>query len=140
MKPPQLASDFEKVPIRRSTSSSTPKSSRGARAARAQHADAVGLVDHQPRAVGAAELGDAGHVADVALHRVDAVHDHQHAAAVPGRPLEHLLELLEPAVAERPQPRARELAPVEDRGVVAGVRDHGVGGAQDAERQPRLAW
>ena len=34
-------------------------------------------------------------------------------------------------MAEGAQPRARELAAVEDRGVVAGVGDHGVGGAQD---------
>ena len=49
--------------------------------------------------------------------------------------LEHLLELVEPAVAERAQLRAREQAAVEDRGVVARVGDHGVAGAeQRAER------
>ena len=46
--------------MRRSTRSSTPSSSRRARAARAQHADAVRLVDHQPGAVARAELGDLG--------------------------------------------------------------------------------
>ena len=51
MKPPQLASDFEKVPIRRSTLSSTPCSSQAPGAARAEHAHAVGLVHHQAGAV-----------------------------------------------------------------------------------------
>ena len=75
------------------------------RAAGAEHARAVRLVDHQPRAVVLAQLDHARQVADVALHRVDAVHDHQHAAAVAGRAIEHALELVEPAVAERAQLR-----------------------------------
>ncbi len=72
---------------------------------------------------------------DVALHREDAVDDHQHAAAVALCASEHLLELLQPVVAEGAQLRAREQAAVEDRGVVAGVGDHGVADAEDrAER------
>ena len=54
----------------------------GAGAARAEHAGAVRLVDHQPRAVGAAQLGDLRQRRDVALHREDAVDDDEHAAAV----------------------------------------------------------
>ncbi len=72
----------------------------------------------------------AGQVADVALHRVDAVHHHQHAAAVVGGALQHLVELVEPVVAERPQPRPRHHHAVHDRGVVAGVADHGVARAE----------
>ena len=53
----------------------------------------------------------------------------------PSRAPEHLLELLQPVVAEGAQLRAREQTAVEDRGVVAGVGDHGVADAEDrAER------
>ena len=73
----------------------------GPRAARAQHARAVSLVDHQPRAVALAELADVAQRRDVALHREDAVDDDQHAAAVGLRTVEHLLQLVEAVVAER---------------------------------------
>ena len=59
MKPPQEASDSEKVPIRRSTRLD-PEQLRCAGAARAEHAGAVGLVDHQPGAEALAQLGDLG--------------------------------------------------------------------------------
>ena len=42
----------------------------------------VGLVDHQPGAEAVAQLGDLDQRCDVALHRVDAVDDDQHAAPV----------------------------------------------------------
>ena len=45
--------------------------------------------------------------------------------------VEHPLELVHLVVAERPQLRPRKPAAVEDRGVVAGVADHGVTGAED---------
>ena len=107
----------------------------GAGAAGAEHAGAVRLVDHQPRAVRLAQLDDPRQVGDVALHREDAVDDDEDAAAVVARALEHLLELVEAAVAERAQLRARQQAAVEDRGVVAGVGDHGVARAEErAER------
>ena len=135
MKPPQLASDFENVPMRRSTRSSTPSSSAGARAARAEHAGAVRLVDHEPRAEALAEVADRRQRRDVALHREDAVDDDEDAAAVAGRLLERALELVHAVVAERAQLRPREQAAVEDRGVVAGVGDHRVAGGEDrAER------
>ncbi len=95
----------------------------------------MGLVHHQPRAVVLAQLADLAQWGDVALHREDAVDDDQHAAAVALRAVEHLLQLLQPVVAEGAQLRAREQAAVEDRGVVAGVGDHGVAHAEDrAER------
>ena len=137
MKPPQEASDFENVPIRRSTSALDAEQLARAGAARAEHAGAVRLVDHQPRAVRAAELDDPRQVGDVALHREDAVDDHEHAAAVVAGALEHLLELVEPAVAERAQLRPREQAAVEDRGVVARVGDHGVARGRAACRACR---
>ena len=72
---------------------------------------------------------------DVALHREDAVDDHHHAAAVALRAGEGALELVEAVVAEGAHLGLREQHAVEDRGVVAGVDDHRVGGAeQRAER------
>ena len=131
MKPPQEARLFEKVPIRRSTSSLEPEQLGGARAARSEHADRVRLVDHQPGAVALAQLNDRRQVAEVALHREDAVDDHHHPAAVARRALEHPLELRHLVVAERAQLRAREHAAVQNRRVVGGVADHRVAGAED---------
>ena len=51
MTPPQEASDFEKVAIRRSTRSSTPSSSEAPAPRAPSTPSAVGLVDHQARAV-----------------------------------------------------------------------------------------
>ena len=102
----------------------------GAGAARAEDADAVRLVDHQPRAVLRAQVGDLAERRHVALHREDPVHHHEDAAAVPGRALEHRLELVHPVVAERPDPGARHHHRVEDRGVVGRVADHGVAGVE----------
>ena len=136
MKPPQEARLFENVPIRRSTSDSRPKSSLAPAPRAPRTPTAVRLVDHQPGAVRAAELDDRRQVAEVALHREDAVDDHQHAAAVAARALEHPLELRHLVVAVRAQLGARELAAVEDRGVVGRVADHGVAGAEDRADRP----
>ena len=103
----------------------------GAGAARPEHAGAVRLVDHQPRAVALAQLADLAQRRDVALHREDAVDDDQHAAAVAARALQGLLQFVQAVVPEGAQLRAREHAAVEDRGVVAGVGDHGVTGCED---------
>src|SRR5207248_10539987 len=103
----------------------------GTGAAGAEHADAVGLVHHQPGTEAPAELDDRRQVADVALHREDAVDDDQYAAAVAGGPLEHLLQLVHAVVAEGPQLGAGEAAAVEDRGVVGRVADHRVAGLED---------
>ena len=129
--PPHEASDFENVAIRRSTRSSTPSSSVGARAARAEDAERVRLVDHQARAVAVAELGDLGQRRHVALHREHAVDDHEHAAAVAGRLLERVLEAVDAVVAERAQLGPGEDAAVEDRRVIAGVDHHRVARAED---------
>ena len=78
----------------------------GACAARAEHAEAVGLVDHQPRAVLLAERDDLRQRGDIALHRVDAVDHDEDAAAVLLRLRELLLEQVEPVVTEWPHLRA----------------------------------
>ena len=75
--PPHEASDLEKVAIRRSTRSSTPSSSHVPAPRAPEHAERVRLVDHQPRAVARAQLGDLRQRGDVALHREHAVDDDQ---------------------------------------------------------------
>ncbi len=47
-------------------------------ARRAKHADSVGLIDHQPRAMGLLELHDFPQGSDVAIHAVDGLDDYQH--------------------------------------------------------------
>jgi hypothetical protein len=108
----------------------------GAGAAGSKHSHAVGLVDHQARAVLAAERHDVRHGGEVALHREHAVNDHQDAAAVALGALEHRLELVEPVVAVRADAGARHHDRVEDRGVVARVADHGVAGAEQRADRP----
>jgi hypothetical protein len=126
--------------MRRSTSSSTPNSSEAPAAARAEHAGGVRLVHHQPRAVGLLSSTIWGSGREVALHREHAVDHHEHAAAVVHRALEHLLQLVEPVVAERAQLGPREQAAVEDRGVVGGVGDHRVPGRRIVPSVPTFAW
>src|SRR3954471_950453 len=96
----------------------------------AQHADPVGLVDHQAGAVRAAERGHVGQRREVALHREEAVDDHQHPPAVRLGAREHRLELVQPVVAEGPHPRAGERDGVEDRRVVAAVAHDSVAGVE----------
>ncbi len=95
----------------------------------------MGLVDHQPSAVALAQIADLVQWRDVALHREDAVHDDQHAAAVALGAVEHLLELVQPVMAEGPELRSREQAAVEDRGMVGGVHDHGVAGTEQCAQR-----
>jgi len=91
----------------------------------------VRLVHHQAGAVLRAEIADLRQGGDVALHRVDAVDDDEHAAAVLARALQLLLEAVEAVVAERAQLGPREQDAVEDRGVVPRVRDDRVAGRED---------
>ncbi len=121
--------------MRRSTRSSTPEQLTSACAAGTEHARAVGLVDHQPRTVAGAQLGDVNQWRDVALHREDAVDDHQHTAAVLLCALQGALELVHAVMPERAHLRLGDQRAVEDRRVVGGVDDHGVARAeQRAER------
>ena len=94
------------------------------------------LVDQEPCPMGPAELDRPRQVADVALHREDPVDDDEDAAAVLGGAAEHLLQLVHPVVAERSELRPGEAAAVEDRGVVAGVADHGVARLEDRADAP----
>ena len=97
------------------------------------------LVDHEPRAILRAQLGDVSEWRDVSLHREHAVDDDEDAAAIFLRLLQPIFEQVEAVVAERPELRLGEEATVEDRGVVAGVDDDRVGGPEDRPEAPRLA-
>ena len=110
---------------------------RGAGAARAEHAGAVRLVDHQPRAEARAQVGD---LAAAARRRPPSRRRRRRRRGCRrssrARLLERALELVDPVVAEGAQLRAAEDAAVEDRGVVAGVGDDGVARRQQrAERR-----
>ena len=111
-------------------------------AARAEHAERVGLVDHQARAVAAAELGDLGQRRDVALHREDAVDDDEDAAAVRcGAARACCSSRSRRLWRNGAQLGAREDAAVEDRGVVARVGDRPCRpGPRIVPSAPRFAW
>ena len=94
-------------------------------AARPDDADGVGVVDHDEGVVAVGEVADLVELREVAVHREDAVGRDQ-AAARAGGFHEPRLELVHVAVRE---PKALSLAqpdPVDDRGVVQRVGDHGV--------------
>ena len=96
------------------------------------------LVDEQACSVAPAQLADLAERRDVSLHREHPVDDHQDAAAVRRRPLQHLLELVHAVVAERAQLRSREQAAVEDRCVVARVDHHRVRRAQQRAQRAHI--
>src|SRR5215212_4707427 len=108
MKPPQDASDFEKVPMRRSTWPSTPNSS-AVPAPRAPSTPAP--------------------CASSTISRAPCAR--QRSTICVSGAGEHRLELVEPVVAEGPQLGAGEQAAVQDRRVVAGIGDDRVAGSQD---------
>ena len=89
------------------------------------------FVDHQPCTMAAAQLDDLRQRRHVAFHREDAVDNHEDPTAVALGLLQALLEEVQAVVAERAQLGAREDAPVENRGMVTGVRDHGVARPED---------
>eukprot|EP00639_Heterosigma_akashiwo_P007901 CAMPEP_0194596312 /NCGR_PEP_ID=MMETSP0292-20121207/25589_1 /TAXON_ID=39354 /ORGANISM="Heterosigma akashiwo, Strain CCMP2393" /LENGTH=281 /DNA_ID=CAMNT_0039456559 /DNA_START=372 /DNA_END=1218 /DNA_ORIENTATION=- len=96
----------------------------------AQRADAVRLVQVQVRLVPLADLNDALQVADLALHRVDALHHDQHllpgaaGARLPqgDRLPQHLPQSLRVVVGEGADLGPRGAAAGHDRGVVQRVR------------------
>ena len=114
--PPTLARDLLKATVTASTRSRTPACSDRAPAALAEHAEAVGLVDDQPRAVAGAEVGDLGQRRQLAGHRVDAVDDHDRAGprVEPAQPLREAVEVVVPEADRR--------APAGRRGRRAGWR------------------
>jgi hypothetical protein len=74
-KPPVLARDFERLPLMTSTLSLSPKVIGGAAALAAEHAEAVGVVEHGEAVVFLGDGGELRQAADVPLHRVNALDD-----------------------------------------------------------------
>ena len=135
MKPPHEASDFENVPMRRSTRSSTPNSSAvpAPRAPSTPAPCASSTISRAPCARHRSAICGSGATSP----SIENTPSTTTSTPPPSsrRALEHLLELVEPVVAERAQLGAREQAAVEDRGVVARVGDDRVAGREDrAER------
>lgn len=104
----------------------------GAAAAGADEADRVRVVDHHHGVVPLGQVADLGERGDVAVHREDAVGDDELAAgAALGRLLELLLQVGHVAVGVAEAAGLGEADAVDDRGVVEGVGDDGVLGAED---------
>ena len=96
-----------------------------AAAERAEDAEGVGLVDVGERAVFLRRLEDGRQVGDVAGHAEDAV-EHDELAGVGGQALEAVAQRNGGVVAEGHELRRRELAAVDDAGVVLAVAEDGV--------------
>ena len=111
--------------------------SRGAVAVRAEHAEGVRVVQGQGRAVLPRDAHQAGHVRDVALHRVDAVH-HDHRALARAVPLHPALEVAEVAVVEPLGLAIGHLGAVDDRGVVELVQVDHLAAAHQARDQAEV--
>ena len=90
---------------------------RGTVAVGAEDAEGMRVVERQRRAVLPRDPDEAGHVGDVAFHRVHAVH-HDHGAASGAVPLQPALEVGQVAVVEALGLAVGELGAVDDRGVV----------------------
>ena len=84
--------------------------------------DAVGFVDHDGGAVFVLQLNDGGEIAQVALHREDAV-DHDEFHRIGSALLELLLQVVHVVVLEAQLFGHREATAVDDRGVVAVVAE-----------------
>ena len=83
----------------------------------------VRVVEERHRAVLARDRQHLRERCDVAIHRVDAVEDDEHPPKLARRSRDRLFERGDVSVREHPCARVRELAAVDDRRVVEGVRD-----------------
>ena len=74
-----------------------------------EHAQRMGLVDHQPGAVLLLQLDEPRQVGDVAVHRIQALDDDERALVEMAMLLKQLLERLQIVVAEGQRRGARQL-------------------------------
>ena len=111
---------------------------RGDRAAPAgsQAAGPVGLVDHEPAAVAARQLGELRQGRDVAVHREDAVGDDHRGA--PARAAQAPLEVLDVGVAVDEGVGLRQAAAVDDARVVQLVGGDQLALAGERRDRPRV--
>ena len=137
MKPPQDASDLLNVPIRRSTSASTPKSSEAPAPRAPSTPAAVRLVDHQARAVGLAQLDDLRQRGDVALH--EKTPSTTTSTPPPSSSARwSIFSSRSSRLCLNGRSLAREIRqPSRIDGVVGGVDDHRVAGREDRARACR---
>ena len=131
MKPPHEARLLEKVPIRRSTWSSSPKSSQAPApfSPRTPTPWASSTISRAPWAWQSSTIGGRSQTSP-SIEKTPSTTTRAGLWSSRAR-FEHRLQLVHPVVAEGPQPGARELAAVEDRGVVARVADDGVARLED---------
>ena len=134
------ASDFEKVPTTKSTSSRTPCSSAQPRPVRSVGAERMRLVHENVGAVGPADVDDLAQRRDVAADGVQPFDDDQPVASLRGQPLQLLAQALGRVVAEADDLRRGLPRRVVDAGVAVAVDQDDVAGAAQAadERQVRL--
>ena len=122
MNPPSEANDLLKVPITTSTWSSTPKYSAVPRPFRAQHPEAVRVVDHDPGAVLLGQSADRRQVGQVAFHAEDAV-DHDQDPALAGDRLQEPFQVDHVVVLVLEGLGKGQTGAVKDAGVVLAVAD-----------------
>ena len=102
-----------------------------AAAARAHHADRVGLVHHQERLVPLGDPDELRQVGEVAVHAVDALDHHEHAPILATDLGEELLGSVEIVVRERPAAGPGEHGTLQETVVGERVVEHEVAGADD---------
>jgi hypothetical protein len=106
-------------------------------AALAEHAEPVGVVHHQARAVAVLEFHDLGKRRQVALHREHAVDDDD-LAFVGGGVLELLLQVVHVVVAILEVLAEAEAAAVDDAGVVQAVEERQVAAFEQAGQDAQV--
>ena len=104
----------------------------------AQHAKAVGVVHHDPRAILLRQAADLRQVRDVALHAEHAV-GHDQAARSVRNLLELNFQLLHVLVAVGQHAAVAQAAAVVDGGVVLAIADHVVAVAHDGRNDAQVA-
>ena len=103
-----------------------------ATAVRAQHAETMGVIDHQPGTVRLAQREQFAHGGNVAIHAEDAVGDHDAHARRAG--LECTRQRLRVGVRVNAHLHAREPCAVDDGRVVEGIgKDFGARGVDGAQ-------
>ena len=111
MYPPHPDNVLDIVPIQMSTSAGIDAALLGdAASGRAEHAERVRFVDHQPGVVAIPQLDQTREVRDVAVHAVQAFNDDEAVFVFVAERIEQLFEGIQVVVRERTACGARQLA------------------------------
>ncbi len=140
MKPPHEASDFENVPIRRSTSPATPNSSQAPVPVSPSTPTpwASSTSSRAPCSRHSATMSGSGARSPSIENTPSTTTSTPPPSSAERSSI--FCQLVELVVAEGPDAGAGHHHRVEDRGVVARVADHGVAGSSSVAMQPTLAW